>query len=189
MTFLNSRFEYLWPPCWPQEQLKLFWTYAYAEESASKDLSEYVKRLSADEDCSPGGSASDSEALLWLNEVVARLEVFSQTLRPGTTHQLEVLLTDCLKRWCSNTDTQYVNRVASLVRKAKSCCANTALAEEMESLSQSLSTKVSELAKKESLEKLDQAFAEVCGADIAAEDCFSQRETWVSACSFQIKVV
>ena len=150
---------YLWPPCWPQEQLKLFWTYAYAEESASKDLSEYVKRLSADEDCSPGGSASDSEALLWLNEVVARLEVFSQTLRPGTTHELEVFLTDCLKRWCSNTDTQYVNRVASLVRKAKSCCANTALAEEMESLSQSLSTKVSELAKKESQEKQRTALA------------------------------
>lgn len=146
-----------------------------------------MERLRAGEDCSPG-CASHNEALLWLEEVVSKLEVFSRNLRQGTTHELEVLLTDCLKRWCSGTDTEHVNKVASLVRKAKPCFRNTVPADEMESLSQSLSTQVSELAKKESQEKLDRAFAEVCGADIAAEDCFRKRETWVSACSFQIKV-
>ena len=146
-----------------------------------------MQRLRAGTDCSPG-CANHNEALLWLSEVVAKLEVFSQTLRPGTICELEVLFTDCIKQWCSGTDTEHVNKVASLVRKAKSCFQNIALKDEMESLSQSLSTQVSELAKKESQEKLDRAFAEVCGADIEAEDCFRKRETWVSVCSFQIKV-
>ena len=75
-----------------QDQLRSFWSYAYAEQAASVEFAALLKALSEPEKCEM------ESALL----AVQRLAVWQESLRPGSTAPLEAGLRDCFHRWATD---------------------------------------------------------------------------------------
>ena len=153
-----------------QEQLRSFWAYAYAEQTASSD----VKRLL---DATSQEKNHDIEAKV-LEEAIESLKGWNKTMRHNATLRLQDNLTCALQKHAAkigegSTDLQDGINASSLIelcRKFVSCCTDKSAAQEVDKVIKSRGSFAKDEAQRKRQQTLDSAWDTLKSKDSPSEE-------------------
>lgn len=149
-----------------QDELKLWWTFEYAETSSKEDMAATLAALKSE------NSIQKDKALL---QAVTSLTSWCKTLRKGATHDLEVAFHPCLEDLVNRLETSAETGITAaegwqIGKTAVSVLTLSNLAADVGTLCTKLKDCASVESKKNKQKELDSAFSKMLEAASASED-------------------